>query len=100
MLGRSVAAGPFAVSPGEVRLAIALRARCAHAGDIGRRLGLQHLYVKLMSMTNAPIVLSAEVTAMLIACETAIDDGKLIERQSRRDKEFPFQNWFKARLEE
>lgn len=37
---------------------------------------------------------------MLIACETAIDDGKPISRQSRRDKEFPFQNWFKARLEE
>jgi len=51
-------------------------------------------------MTNAPIVGCAEVTAMLIACETAINDGKLIERQSRRDKEFPFQNWFKARLEE
>jgi hypothetical protein len=36
---------------------------------------------------------------MLITCAQAIQQGTLIQRQSRQDKEFPFQNWFKARLE-
>lgn len=32
-------------------------------------------------------------------CVLAVRDGILIERDSRRDKEFHFQNWFQARLE-
>jgi hypothetical protein len=32
-------------------------------------------------------------------CVQAIRDGELIEREGRQDKEFHFQNWFKARLE-
>lgn len=36
---------------------------------------------------------------MLITCYEAIHEGALIERESRQDKEFPFQNWFKSRLE-
>lgn len=31
-------------------------------------------------------------------CVQAIRDGKLIEREGRNDKEFHFQNWFEARL--
>ena len=34
------------------------------------------------------------------ACAAAMDAGKLIEREGRTDKEFHFQNWFKARLDE
>jgi len=34
------------------------------------------------------------------ACVTAVHDGKLIARESSKDKEFHFQNWFKARLRE
>jgi hypothetical protein len=33
-------------------------------------------------------------------CAEAVRSGKLIQRQSRQDKEFHFQNWLKARLEE
>jgi hypothetical protein len=33
------------------------------------------------------------------SCVEAIQAGVLIERESRKDKEFHFQNWFKARLE-
>jgi hypothetical protein len=33
-------------------------------------------------------------------CVDAIRDGRLIERVNRRDKEYHFQDWFKARLEE
>lgn len=32
-------------------------------------------------------------------CVNAIRHGKLIEREGRNDKEFHFQNWFKARLD-
>lgn len=35
-----------------------------------------------------------------LACEKAIREGKLIKRQSRKDKEFHFQNWFRDRLAE
>ena len=37
--------------------------------------------------------LSTEVSSMLITCYEAIHEGALIERESRQDKEFPFQNW-------
>ena len=33
-------------------------------------------------------------------CVTAIEAGALVVRESRRDKEFHFQNWFKERLRE
>lgn len=33
-------------------------------------------------------------------CVAAIRDGKLIHRESRQDKEFHFQNWVRARLDE
>ena len=33
-------------------------------------------------------------------CVKAIDEGQLIVRETPRDKEFHFQNWFEARLEE
>lgn len=33
-------------------------------------------------------------------CVRAIASGKLIRRETRQDKEFHFQNWFRARLEE
>jgi len=33
-------------------------------------------------------------------CVQAIRDGTLIEREGRNDKEFHFQNWFKARLDQ
>jgi hypothetical protein len=33
-------------------------------------------------------------------CVAAIRSNKLIGRESRQDKEFHFQNWFKARLSE
>jgi len=33
-------------------------------------------------------------------CVAAIKGHKLIHRESRQDKEFHFQNWFKARLGE
>lgn len=35
---------------------------------------------------------------MYLALDDAIRNGKLIKREGRRDKEFHFQDWFKARL--
>ena len=35
---------------------------------------------------------------VFVRCAEAIGGGKLIMRESRQDKEFHFQNWFKARL--
>lgn len=40
----------------------------------------------------------SNVTKIFKACVQAIRDGQLIQRQSRSDKEFHFQNWFKHRL--
>jgi hypothetical protein len=42
------------------------------------------------------------MTALVVfeRCVKAIRDGVLIERVSATDKEFHFQNWFKARLDE
>ncbi len=40
------------------------------------------------------------VCSVFKACVTAIRNGVLIERESSRDKEFHFQNWFKTRLKE
>jgi hypothetical protein len=37
---------------------------------------------------------------VFLACDTAIRNGTLIRRASRRDKEFHFQDWFGSRLEE
>jgi hypothetical protein len=53
-----------------------------------------------MSDSDYTFGLSHEVGAMLHCCEQAMQQKKHIYRESRRDKEFPFQNWFKARLEE
>ena len=41
------------------------------------------------------------MTAVVVfkACVEAIRKGALIERVSATDKEFHFQNWFKARLQ-
>ena len=43
-------------------------------------------------MTTAPAVFKK--------CVEAIRDGRLIKRDSRSDKEFHFQNWFKERLDD
>ncbi len=40
------------------------------------------------------------VLSVFQRCVEAISEGVLIARESRQDKEFHFQNWFKARLEE
>jgi hypothetical protein len=40
------------------------------------------------------------VLSVFRRCVEAIREGTLIERESRRDKEFHFQNWFKRRLDE
>jgi hypothetical protein len=37
---------------------------------------------------------------VFLRCVEAIQANKLIKRESREDKEFHFQNWFKARLDE
>ena len=37
---------------------------------------------------------------VFVRCVEGIKGGRLITRESRRDKEFHFQNWFKARLSE
>jgi len=42
----------------------------------------------------------SNVSAIFKQCVRAIRDGKLIEREGRRDKEFHFQNWFAQRLGE
>lgn len=38
-------------------------------------------------------------SAIFKSCVQAIQNGQLIEREGRSDKEFHFQNWFKRRLE-
>ena len=35
---------------------------------------------------------------VFIRCADAVHANKLISRESRQDKEFHFQNWFKARI--
>lgn len=40
------------------------------------------------------------ILSVFESCVEAIRHGILIERESKSDKEFHFQNWFKARLEE
>jgi hypothetical protein len=40
------------------------------------------------------------IIEIFLECDRAIRRGQLIHRQSRTDKEFPFQNWFQARLDE
>jgi hypothetical protein len=37
---------------------------------------------------------------VFVRCAQGVGAGKLITRESRQDKEFHFQNWFKARLTE
>ncbi|MGH9842912.1 MAG: hypothetical protein ACREEM_29590 [Blastocatellia bacterium] len=44
--------------------------------------------------------IDSTVFTIFSRCVEAIQDGKLIRRESRQDKEFHFQNWFSARLEE
>jgi hypothetical protein len=44
--------------------------------------------------------LQMTVLTLFQRCVEAISDGVLITRENRQDKEFHFQNWFKARLEE
>lgn len=39
------------------------------------------------------------VSELFKECVSAIGNGVLIEREGQRDKEFHFQNWFKARLD-
>ena len=39
------------------------------------------------------------ISGVFKECVRAIRDGELIEREGRNDKEFHFQNWFKARLQ-
>lgn len=41
----------------------------------------------------------SNASAIFKACAQAIQRGELIEREGRTDKEFPFQNWFRRRLE-
>lgn len=40
------------------------------------------------------------VLDVFVRCADAVRAGKLIRRESQKDKEFHFQNWFKARLAE
>src|SRR5437667_12108516 len=40
------------------------------------------------------------VLEVFVRCAEAIRANKLIRRESRQDKEFHFQNWFKTRLEQ
>jgi len=42
---------------------------------------------------------SSSVVEVFLECSSAIRRGELIRRTSRDDKEFAFQNWFKARLD-
>ena len=35
---------------------------------------------------------------VFVRCAQGLGSGKLITRENRQDKEFHFQNWFKARL--
>ena len=41
----------------------------------------------------------SKVSTIFKTCVKAIQDGVLIERKGRKDKEFHFQNWFENRLE-
>lgn len=41
----------------------------------------------------------SKVSTIFKTCVKAIQDGVLIEREGRKDKEFHFQNWFESRLE-
>lgn len=41
----------------------------------------------------------SKICSIFKSCVKAIQDGVLIEREGRNDKEFHFQNWFKDRLE-
>ena len=40
------------------------------------------------------------VAGVFRRCVMAISSGRLVKRESRRDKEFHFQNWFRDRLGE
>lgn len=50
-------------------------------------------------MTASPVV-SKAIIDVFVECHSAIRRGELIRRQSRRDKEFHFQDWFGGRLQE
>ena len=52
-----------------------------------------------MTDTSTISTLSQNLGSLIGECDQAISNGILIERQSRRDKEFHFQNWFQSRLE-
>lgn len=43
---------------------------------------------------------ASTVFALFACCVSAIRDGRLIHRESSHDKEFHFQNWLRARLDE
>ncbi len=49
-------------------------------------------------MTASPVV-SKAIVDVFVECHSAIRRGELIHRQSRRDKEFHFQDWFGGRLQ-
>ena len=42
----------------------------------------------------------ATVVDVFLQCDAAVRRGQLVHRSNRRDKEFHFQNWFQARLDE
>jgi hypothetical protein len=44
--------------------------------------------------------MNSTVLPIFKRCVEAIKEGELIKRESRKDKEYHFQNWFKSRLEE
>ena len=44
--------------------------------------------------------MTTSVHSVFSICVKAIRSGKLIRRESKKDKEFHFQNWFKNRLQE
>jgi len=46
------------------------------------------------------MVLNSSILDVFKRCVAAIGNGKLIHRDSQKDKEFHFQNWFRERLEE
>src|SRR5206468_5933531 len=52
------------------------------------------------SMENGRMKTATTIFDVFACCVRAIRDGKLILRQSSKDKEFHFQNWFKKRLAE
>ena len=49
-----------------------------------------------ISTTNT----SGTVIDIFLQCDKAIRQGQLIHRTNRADKEFHFQDWFQARLDE